>query len=102
MSFQLKNNPGVRINGAWPWRADLGFLVMGGSGRPVGGSGMGGHLGDLGDTNCYIWNGWAMGPYCTAQGNVCDSVPLLYNKTRRNIVNKVSFTFKKGLQNCLK
>ena len=47
-SFQLKNNPVVRINGAWPWRADLGFLVMGGSGRPVGGSGMGGHLGDLG------------------------------------------------------
>ena len=21
-----------------------------------------------------IWNGWVMGFYCTAQGNVCDSV----------------------------
>ena len=20
------------------------------------------------DANCYIWNGWAMRPYCTAQG----------------------------------
>ena len=26
------------------------------------------------DTNCYIWNGWALGAYCTAQGNVCDWV----------------------------
>ena len=31
--------------------------------------------------NCYIWNGWAMGPCCTAQGNVCDWVTLLYNGT---------------------
>ena len=38
-----------------------------------------GHLG-LGDANCYIWNGWAMGPYCTAQGTVCDWVTLLYNR----------------------
>ena len=22
------------------------------------------------DANCYIWNGWAMGPYRTAQGTV--------------------------------
>ena len=21
-------------------------------------------------TNCYIWNGWAVGSYCTAQGTV--------------------------------
>ena len=31
--------------------------------------------------NCYIWNGWTMGPYCTAQGNMCDWVTLLYNRT---------------------
>ena len=33
------------------------------------------------DAHCYIWNRWAMGPYCTAQGNVCDWVTLLYNRT---------------------
>ena len=22
--------------------------------------------------NCYIWNGWAMGPYHIAEGTVCD------------------------------
>ena len=32
------------------------------------------------DANCYVWNGWAMGPYCTAQGTVCDWVTLLYNR----------------------
>ena len=37
-----------------------------------GGSGMNGHLGGFGVANYYIWNGWAMGSYCTAQGNVCD------------------------------
>lgn len=26
------------------------------------------------DANYYIWNGWVMGPYCTAQGTVCDWV----------------------------
>ena len=31
------------------------------------------------DANCYIWNGWTMGPYCAAQGTVCDWVTLLYN-----------------------
>ena len=31
-------------------------------------------LGVSEDANCYIWSGWAMGPYCTAQGNVCDCV----------------------------
>ena len=31
-----------------------------------------GHFGGLGDANCYIWNGGALGSYCTAQGNVCD------------------------------
>ena len=40
-----------------------------------------GILGVFLDSNCYIWNGWAMGSYCTAQGNVCDSVTLLYNRT---------------------
>ena len=29
-------------------------------------------LGVFLDANCYIWSGWAMGPYCTAQGSVCD------------------------------
>ena len=33
------------------------------------------------DANCYIWNGWAMESYCTAQGNVCDWVTLLNNRT---------------------
>ena len=27
-----------------------------------GGSARDGHFGGLGDTNCYTWNGWAMGP----------------------------------------
>ena len=39
-----------------------------------GGSGGMGLLGVSEDANCYIWSGWAMGPYCTAQGNVCDCV----------------------------
>ena len=34
------------------------------------GSGMDEQLGFL-DANC-IRNGWAVGPYCTAQGSVCD------------------------------
>ena len=33
------------------------------------------------DEKCYIWNGWAMGPYCTAQEIVCDWVTLLYKRT---------------------
>ena len=39
------------------------------------------HLGDFLDANCCIWNEWAMGPYYTAQGNVCDWVISLYNRT---------------------
>ena len=42
----------------------------------VEGVGCMGILGFFLDTNCYIWNGWAMGPHCTAQGNVCDWVTL--------------------------
>ena len=38
---------------------------------PRGGSGMDGQSGVLG-WNRYIWNGWAMGPYCTAQEAVSD------------------------------
>ena len=41
-----------------------------------GGSRRNGHFGGLGDVNCYIWNGWAIGSYRTAQGNVCDWVTL--------------------------
>ena len=37
-----------------------------------GESGVDGHLGSFMDANYYIWNGWAMGAYCTAQGNVYD------------------------------
>ena len=44
-----------------------------------GGSGMDGHLGGF-KMQTYIWNGWAMGSYCTAQGNVCYWVTLLYNR----------------------
>lgn len=33
------------------------------------------------DINCFIWNGWAMRFYCTAQGNMCVWVTLLYNGT---------------------
>ena len=33
------------------------------------------------DANCYIWNGWAMRPYCTARETVCDWVTLLYNRS---------------------
>ena len=29
-------------------------------------------FGGFGDANCYIWNRWAMGSYCTAQGDVYD------------------------------
>ena len=38
-----------------------------------------GHCGGFLDANCYTGNGWAVGFYCTAQGNVCDGVTLLYN-----------------------
>ena len=33
------------------------------------------------DAKSYIWNGWAIGPYDTALGTVCDWVTLLYNRT---------------------
>ena len=56
-----------------------------------GGSVMDGHFGGLGDVNSYVWNGWALGSYCTAQGNVCDWVTLLYNRTWWNIVNQLHF-----------
>ena len=45
-------------------------------GDPMGemdGSGMDGHFGVFFlDAKFYIWNRWAMGPYCVAQRNVCD------------------------------
>ena len=49
-------------------KSKLGVL---GSGER-GGSGMDGHLWGLGDAHYYAYNGWAMGSYCTAQGNMCD------------------------------
>ena len=50
---------------------------------PRGKAGRVGWMGSLGvlDANCNIWNGWAMGPYGTAQGTVCDWVTLLYNRS---------------------
>ena len=45
----------------------------------VGRSGMDGVLA-LVDTNCNIWNRWAMGSCCIAQGTVCDRITLLYNR----------------------
>ena len=36
------------------------------------------------DANCYIWNGWTMGLYCTAQGTVCDWITLLHNKLKKH------------------
>ena len=38
------------------------------------GNGKEGHFGGFWNANCYIWNGWAVGSYCTAQGNVYDWV----------------------------
>ena len=55
-----------------------------------GRTGMDGQFGVL-DANCYIWNGWAVGPYCTAQGTVCDWVPSLYNRNWRKIVHQLYF-----------
>ena len=53
---------------------------------------MDGHFGGLGDADCSIWYGWAMGPYCTAQGNVRDWVTLLHKKAvQRNTVNQLYF-----------
>ena len=60
-----------------------------GLGGERGRSGIDGHLGCFRDVNCYIWNGWAMGSYCIAQGNVCDWVTLLYNRTWWNVVNQL-------------
>ena len=56
-----------------------------------GGVGMDGHFVGFLEANSYIWNGWAMGSYCTVQGNVCDWITLLYNRTWWNIVNQVNF-----------
>ena len=44
---------------------------------------------DLVDENCYLWNGWAMGSYCIAQGTVCDWVTLLYTRNWINSVNQL-------------
>ena len=32
------------------------------------------------DANRYIWIGWAVGPWSTAQGTVCDWVTVLYKR----------------------
>ena len=61
------------------------FVVPG-----VEGVGWTGSLGYL-DATWYFWNEGAMGPYCIAQGTVCDWVSLLYNRNCRNIVNQLYF-----------
>ena len=43
------------------------------------------------DANCNIWDGWAVGSYCTAQGTVHYWVTLLFNRDRKNIVNQLYF-----------
>ena len=45
----------------------------------VGGNGIDKEFG-FGDANCYIWNGWAMKSYSTAQGTVHDWVTLPDNR----------------------
>ena len=58
------------------------------------GSGVDGHFGGFLDANCCIWYRCVMGPHCTAQRNVCDSVTLLYNRTWWNVVNQQYFNNK--------
>ena len=41
------------------------------------------------DVDCDVCNGWAMGSYCRAQGNVCDWVTLLYSRPWGDIVNEL-------------
>ena len=53
---------------------DLGFPE--GKGEGVGWTGIQG----VWDANCHIWNGWAMGPYCTAQKTMWDWPTLLHNR----------------------
>ena len=45
-----------------------------------------GWMGSLGvlDANPYVWNGWAMGLYCTAQGTVCDWVTAVQQKFKKH------------------
>ena len=49
------------------------------------------------DANCYTWNGWAMGPYCTAEGTVYDWVALPYNRNWRTINQFTLFIYLFGL-----
>ena len=58
-------------------RTDLEFWEGAGGGVEWDGWAFGG----FGDANYYIWSGRTMGSYHTAQGNVCDWVTLLYNRT---------------------
>ena len=60
-----KNNKKLKQIMAKKSRFGVGGGVMG----EAGGSGLDGHFGSFLHANCYIWNRWAMGSYCTAQGN---------------------------------
>ena len=66
--MKLSKNNKQKTNRSWPRRADLGFPGQWGRGE----SGMDGHFRGFWYANCYIWNRWAMGSYCTAQETVCD------------------------------
>ena len=69
-----------------------------GSQREGKGVGWTGSLGFL-DANSYICNGWATGPYCTAQGTVCDWSTLLYSRNWRDFVNQLYFDYRKKKRN---
>ena len=75
-------------NRSWPRRADLWFP---GGGEDCCSQGKGEEVEWMGSLQFYIWNGWVVGPYYTAQGTVCDWVTLLYNRNWRNIVNQLYF-----------
>ena len=60
----------------WIVAKETRFVVPRGEGGGRGGDGQF----QFWETNCYIWNGWAMGPYLTAQGTVCGWLTLLYNR----------------------
>ena len=49
-----------------------------------------GWTGSLGlvHANCYIWNGHAMGSYCTEQGIINDWVTLLYKEIEETLYYK--------------
>ena len=64
-------------NRSWPRRTELGFPRGRGEGVGVGWMG----ILEVFWMKSYIWNGWPVGLYYIAQGNVRDWVTLLYDRT---------------------